>query len=345
MGVPPEPIPDFDLYAELEVAPSASVPTIDAAWRSLVKRHHPDASVVQDPEGGARIRRLNIAHHWLIDPARRARYDAERALRSLGGRQTSQRQARPGPGETRAGATYAADAASAAEPDWGEVRRAATRARRPASGAPTLLDSPILMVAIGAITLVAIMAVVLIGPSLIGSGRPTRPLSATSPVAEISPSPTSTSTPTPAEALAATLPDRVGGVELTGETAAGADVFAGDLVAADALLASTGGRVDDLIGAYKSGVAANGDVLSIVALRLGSVKGTRLADAFRSATAGDPTKPVSWSDARIVGRRIATSVDASDPRFTAYLIGAADAMYLVVTSNTDLAEAAIRALP
>ena len=67
--------PTFDLYRELELDPSATPETIDAAWRSLVKQHHPD---VNASASGARIRRLNVAHDWLSDPALRARYDATR---------------------------------------------------------------------------------------------------------------------------------------------------------------------------------------------------------------------------------------------------------------------------
>lgn len=72
------PLPSFDLYRELEVDPNASPETIEAAWRSLVKRHHPDANPTI---GIDRIRRMNIAHDWLSDPALRARYDAMRGQR------------------------------------------------------------------------------------------------------------------------------------------------------------------------------------------------------------------------------------------------------------------------
>jgi DnaJ domain len=69
-----ESLPDFDLYAELEVSRHASVEVIDAAYRVLVKRHHPDVS---QPIDGERIKRLNLAHAWLTDPDRRRRYDHE----------------------------------------------------------------------------------------------------------------------------------------------------------------------------------------------------------------------------------------------------------------------------
>lgn len=69
-------IPAFDLYAELEVSERATVETIQAAYRSLQLRHHPDLA---GSAGGARSVRLNVAREWLTDPARRAAYDAHRA--------------------------------------------------------------------------------------------------------------------------------------------------------------------------------------------------------------------------------------------------------------------------
>jgi hypothetical protein len=67
-----ESIPRFDLYAELEVSRLASVEVIDAAYRTLAKRHHPDVARGYDAD---RIKRLNLAHDWLTDPVRRRRYD------------------------------------------------------------------------------------------------------------------------------------------------------------------------------------------------------------------------------------------------------------------------------
>ena len=68
----PDSIPPFDLYAELEVSRLASVAVIEAAYRSLAKSHHPD--VAQGGESD-RIKRLNTAREWLVDPVRRRRYD------------------------------------------------------------------------------------------------------------------------------------------------------------------------------------------------------------------------------------------------------------------------------
>ena len=74
-----DPIPHLDLYAELEVDPGASLEAIEAAYRALMKRSHPDLA---GPAGLARSKRLNLARAWLTDPGRRASYDASRRTRA-----------------------------------------------------------------------------------------------------------------------------------------------------------------------------------------------------------------------------------------------------------------------
>jgi hypothetical protein len=69
-------IPSQDLYRELEVDAGASTEAIEAAYRSLMKRHHPDRA---GPDGLARSKRLNLARDWLVDGERRARYDRARS--------------------------------------------------------------------------------------------------------------------------------------------------------------------------------------------------------------------------------------------------------------------------
>lgn len=68
------PIPRFDLYEELEVSRLASAEVIEAAYRTLVKRHHPDVSADSSIDAD-RIKRLNVAHGWLTNAAKRRRYD------------------------------------------------------------------------------------------------------------------------------------------------------------------------------------------------------------------------------------------------------------------------------
>ena len=62
-----------DAYGVLGVSPQASAAEIKAAYRALVKRHHPDAG--GDDE---RILALNAAWEQLRDPQARSRYDAQR---------------------------------------------------------------------------------------------------------------------------------------------------------------------------------------------------------------------------------------------------------------------------
>ena len=60
------------LYDILEVSPRASKETIDAAYKSLSKRFHPDNLKTGDAE---RMRQLNAAHSILGDARKRKEYD------------------------------------------------------------------------------------------------------------------------------------------------------------------------------------------------------------------------------------------------------------------------------
>jgi hypothetical protein len=73
----PDQIPDFDLYRDLEIDPAASFETIEAAWRSLVRRNHPDTAA-DEAAATERIKRLNVAHDWLSDAEKRSAYDGTR---------------------------------------------------------------------------------------------------------------------------------------------------------------------------------------------------------------------------------------------------------------------------
>ncbi len=78
-----------DYYAILQVDPRAEPEVIEAAYRRLSLKYHPDVSEAAD--GGQRMRELNEAFEVLGDPARRRAYDRDR---SFGGRPVS------GPGPT-----------------------------------------------------------------------------------------------------------------------------------------------------------------------------------------------------------------------------------------------------
>lgn len=86
-------------YDVLEVSPQASAPTIRAAYKSLMQRHHPDRLAAVDAQQQAR--RINLAYEVLSDPGQRARYDAGLAAAS----------ARPGTRPSAASAETARHAA------------------------------------------------------------------------------------------------------------------------------------------------------------------------------------------------------------------------------------------
>src|SRR5215831_10066099 len=69
------------LYDTLEVIPTASAQTIQAAYRSLISRYHPDKVAGLGPElqavASARTKEINNAYDVLRDAARRASYDEE----------------------------------------------------------------------------------------------------------------------------------------------------------------------------------------------------------------------------------------------------------------------------
>ena len=63
-----------DYYATLGVAPTAAQDEIKRAYRKLARKHHPDLN--KAPEAEARFKEVAEAHEALIDPERRAAYDA-----------------------------------------------------------------------------------------------------------------------------------------------------------------------------------------------------------------------------------------------------------------------------
>ena len=57
------------------MVPNADQEVVEAAYRRLARKYHPDVS--SDPDAAARMRRLNEAYAVLGDPQRRARYDRQ----------------------------------------------------------------------------------------------------------------------------------------------------------------------------------------------------------------------------------------------------------------------------
>jgi DnaJ domain len=79
-----------DYYAVLQVHPSADQEVIEAAYRQLMKKHHPDVAGTDSPLAAQyhqQAKVINQAHTVLRDPVQRRRYDT---MRGYGG-------ARPAP--------------------------------------------------------------------------------------------------------------------------------------------------------------------------------------------------------------------------------------------------------
>lgn len=65
-----------DLYEILQVSPNAEPEVIDAAYRRLARKYHPDVN--PSPDAAARMKEINQAYDILSDPQKRAMYDAQR---------------------------------------------------------------------------------------------------------------------------------------------------------------------------------------------------------------------------------------------------------------------------
>jgi DnaJ-domain-containing protein 1 len=66
-------------YQVLQVDPSADQEVLDAAFKRLALKYHPDRSA--EPNAADRMRELNEARALLSDPARRRSYDASLGIR------------------------------------------------------------------------------------------------------------------------------------------------------------------------------------------------------------------------------------------------------------------------
>lgn len=73
--MPPVVRAQLDYYAVLEIAASADLTEINAAFRRLAWRFHPDRNSA--PGSTLQFQDINEAHQVLSDPARRAEYDAK----------------------------------------------------------------------------------------------------------------------------------------------------------------------------------------------------------------------------------------------------------------------------
>lgn len=68
-----------DPYEVLQVHPSAEPEVVDAAFRRLSRKYHPDLN--PSPDATEAMQRLTAAYGVLRDPERRAAYDRKRGAR------------------------------------------------------------------------------------------------------------------------------------------------------------------------------------------------------------------------------------------------------------------------
>jgi len=165
-------IPRQDLYRELEVDPGASTETIEAAYRSLMKRHHPDRA---GPSGLARTKRLNLAREWLVDRERRARYDATReAGRSAPSDRVAPSTTMPGGSVGRWPSTRTRDGGPSGQQAWrASSRTSQARPRRTVGRA--MVGSGFRLGLIGVIAIAAASLVMTRLPTRTGDLVPTPP--------------------------------------------------------------------------------------------------------------------------------------------------------------------------
>jgi hypothetical protein len=71
----------YSLYDVLNVSPGATPAALEAAYRALMKKHHPDRAGAKSPQAGTRAAEINAAFSILRDPGRRAEYDRHEGAR------------------------------------------------------------------------------------------------------------------------------------------------------------------------------------------------------------------------------------------------------------------------
>lgn len=99
--------PDFDAYQTLQVDPYAEDIVLEAAYRVLARRYHPDGELPDE----ARMADINKAYDLLRTAVRRRKYDREHHLRPVG---PGIGAAKPAHANGTAGGTLAARATSMA---------------------------------------------------------------------------------------------------------------------------------------------------------------------------------------------------------------------------------------
>lgn len=115
----------FDPYAILQVSQDADQDVLQAAYRALARRLHPDHS--DDPTAGAQMALLNAAWETLGDPERRAAYDRTHlagvildstARTASSSTRTEAPTGGKGPSSSRSAGASAPSGSGAARPTW-----------------------------------------------------------------------------------------------------------------------------------------------------------------------------------------------------------------------------------
>lgn len=99
----------FDPYKTLQVDSEAEDEVIQAAYRRLARKYHPD--VAPGAEAAARMAAINAAWELLGDPVKRALYDRERAAAARAAAATPNRPSAPQPTASRTSAPGAGPSA------------------------------------------------------------------------------------------------------------------------------------------------------------------------------------------------------------------------------------------
>jgi len=123
--------PSFDAYKVLQVDSEAEDEVIQAAYRRLAQKYHPDVSG-SSSESSTRMAAINRAWETLRDPVRRRAYDRERRGGDPPGLRRAAGSSQPSSaGSTGAGTTAGAGASAAAGRDTGHRTTPGARPDRP----------------------------------------------------------------------------------------------------------------------------------------------------------------------------------------------------------------------
>lgn len=86
----------MNYYSILGVAPTSEPEVIEAAYRALMKKYHPDKWSGQSAEAELRAKLINEAYSALRDPRRRREYDSRAAAELLRGRASARHKQQAG---------------------------------------------------------------------------------------------------------------------------------------------------------------------------------------------------------------------------------------------------------